>query len=151
TLVRDPVKEKGAFLRAAVSPDGRALAVAMREGFGFWDLSSGRELAFAQLGNTESVAFDTDRALLTFGDQGLFRWPISADDAPEGCVRFGPPERFPVLGSWTQMAPSQDGQVIAIAQRYQGGLVLHHNRGNATLKLSPHEDVRYIGISPDGH
>jgi WD40 repeat protein len=123
----------------------------MREGLGFWDLSSGRELAFAQLGNTESVSFETDRALLTFGDQGLFRWPISDEDAPEGCMRMGPPERLPVLGSWTQMATSQDGQVIAIGQRSQGGLVLHRNRGDATVKLSPHEDVRYVGISADGH
>jgi serine/threonine protein kinase/WD40 repeat protein len=151
TLVRDPVKEKGAFLRAAVSPDGRALAVAMREGLGFWDLSSGRELAFAQLGNTESVSFETDRALLTFGDQGLFRWPISGEDMAEGCVRIGPPERLPAPGSWTQMAQSQDGQVVAIGRYNQGGLVLHRSRSNATVTLSPHEDVRHIGISPDGH
>jgi WD40 repeat protein len=158
TLARDPAKGKETYIRAAVSPDGRALAVAMREGLGFWDLSSGRALAFAQLGNMESVFFETDRALLTFGEQGLFRWPVSSmkgsTSSPSGSsseLRIGPPQRLPALGSWDQMACSQDGQVIAISQHFQGGLVLHRNRNNATVKLSPHEDVRTIGISPNGH
>jgi hypothetical protein len=66
-------------------------------------------------------------------------------------MRIGPPERLPVPGIWTQMVSSQDGQVIAVGERLDGGLVLHRNRGNATVKLSPHKDVRYVGISPDGH
>src|SRR5262249_46286357 len=42
TLVRDPVLGKGFYDYTAVSGDGRLLAAGMQDGFGLWDLTSGK-------------------------------------------------------------------------------------------------------------
>jgi serine/threonine protein kinase/WD40 repeat protein len=91
TLVRDPVLSSGLYDATAVSGDGRLLAAGMRDGFGLWDLRSGKPLAFVRQLWTPGVLFEAEGALLTYGNNGLLRWPIKLDPASAGILRVGPP------------------------------------------------------------
>ncbi len=149
TLVGDALHGKGEHYKGAISSDGRLLALGMADGVRFWDLASGKELAFLPLRFTGSVLFEPSGALLTNGEAGLLRWPVQMDPASIGLVRVGPPQKLALPGSICEIALSQDGRVIASAQ-FQGGLVLHADHPNQPVRLSPHGDVRYIDVSPDG-
>src|SRR5262249_22454858 len=150
TLVRDPVRDQGHYGYPAVSPSGRArgrlLAVGLRDGVGLWDLASGAEVGFLPADLTECVAFDASGALWTNGDSGVRRWPVADDPASEG-VRIGPPERLLARSSRNQIACSRDGRVVAVAWG-NGGVVLHRDRPGQGVPLRPHDDVRYISVSP---
>jgi eukaryotic-like serine/threonine-protein kinase len=152
TLVRAAAAGKGIYRTTAIRADGRLLAVGtgMPDGVGMWDLTSGRELAFLKLPGINWPLFvEPSGALLTNGSAGLLRWPIQAEPASPALLRLGPPQKLSVPGSGAQVACSLDGQVIASAQ-FQSGLVLHAERPDQPVPLGPHDDVRYIAVSPDG-
>jgi WD40 repeat protein/tetratricopeptide (TPR) repeat protein len=148
TLIRDPVLGKTTYNQISVRPDGRLLAVGMDDGFGLWDLRSGKQVGFIGL-PVFHVLFEPSGALLTNGRPGLLRWPVKADAAAPGLLRLGPPERLPLRGSNRPLACSHDGRVIASSQGW-GAYVLHTDRAPRTVKLSPHEDVRQTAVSRDG-
>jgi WD40 repeat protein len=150
TLVRGPGSGKPKYLRQALHPNGRLLAVAMYDGIGFWDLTSGRELAFQPLGRVGSVLFEPSGALLSYGDVGLYRWPVKSEPASAGLLRVGPPQRLPVPGRFSQIAQSRDGRVLAAAAQFPGAVVLHSDRPGQRVRLGPHEDVQSIAVSPEG-
>jgi WD40 repeat protein/Flp pilus assembly protein TadD len=151
TLVRDLRAEKGkAYEFPSLHPDGRLLAVGMESGVGLWDLPSGREVAFLEIGETRTVAFEPSGNLLTFGQAGLLRWPARADSSESGRLRLGPPQRLLDVPSWDRrMALSRDGRVLAAATG-NGAAVFHADRPHRAVRLGPHSDVRGIAISPDG-
>jgi WD40 repeat protein len=93
--------------------------------------------------------FEPSGALLTNGQVGLWRWPVNYDMALTELVRVGPPQRIFKPGSVCEIAHSQDGRVLAMAQ-FDGGLILDPDGRNPPIPLTPHEDVRYIAVSPDG-
>jgi serine/threonine protein kinase/WD40 repeat protein len=150
TLARDQVLGKGEYFSSTIHPDGRLLAVGMKNEAGLWDLATGDHLAAIRLGpgNTH-VLFEPSGALLTNGKDGLRRWPIRADPDAVGRLRIGPPQRLPLPGSDCVISCSRDGYVLASAQ-YNGGLALHSDRPDQPVRLGPHEDVRNIAVSPDG-
>ncbi len=148
TLVRDPVLGKGAYI-AAPSPKDRRLAVGMADGVALWDLTSGSPLTFLRLGHSVVLFEPTSGALLTNGQAGLLRWPIQIDSAAPELLRIGPPQKLPLPGSWDQIAGSRDGRVLASAQRW-GGLVWNQDLPGPPIALSPHEDTRFINVSPEG-
>ncbi len=147
-LVRDPVLGQGEYGSCATSPRDRLLAAAMADGVGLWDASSGIPLTFLPLGRHTAVHFESSGALLTNGQAGLLRWPVRDDAAAPGSVRIGPPQRLPLLAG-EQAAISRNGRVVASAQGW-GGLVWDRDVPGSPIPLSPHEDARYIEISPDG-
>jgi WD40 repeat protein len=121
----------------------------MQHGTDFWDLASGNYLASATTGRANSVLFEASGALLINGPDGLRRWPVKADTASVNSLRIGPPQKLAAPGSDSRIASSRDGRVLASAQR-DGGLVMHGDRTGQPVPLRPHEDVRYIAVSPDG-
>jgi serine/threonine protein kinase/WD40 repeat protein len=148
TLIHPQATAEVAYLNATIHGDRRLLAVGMKGAFALSDLASGRELDFVKLPGSNHVLFEPSGALLSNGPAGLLRWPLNAE--PEsGLVRLGPPRTLSVPGSICDIACSGDGRVIASAQ-FQGGLVLHADRPDQPLRLGPHDDVRYIAVSPDG-
>ena len=150
TLGRDPVLGKGGYFTSAIHPDGRILAVGMKNEADLWDLGTGNHLAVIPLApGISHVLFEPSGALLTNGRDGLRRWPVRADPDSVERLRIGPPQTLLVPGSDCHVACSRDGRVIAIAQ-YEGGLVLHADRPDQPVRLGPHDDARYIAVSPDG-
>jgi serine/threonine protein kinase/WD40 repeat protein len=149
TLVRDPVLVKGEYHGCAAAPNDRLLAVGMLDGVGLWDLPRGNALAFLPVRGV-SVEFAISDALLTngHGTAGLQRWPIRREGA-KGTLRIGPPQTLPMPGSDNWIGASRDGRVVASAQNW-GGLVWRQDREGELIRLAPHEDTRYIAVSPDG-
>jgi hypothetical protein len=95
TLVRDLRAEKGRqYFVPAFHPDGRLLAVGMESGVGLWDLLQAREVGFLPIDYTQTVAFDPSGNLLTYGAEGLLRWPVRPDPDSPGTLRVGPRSAF---------------------------------------------------------
>jgi WD40 repeat protein len=136
------------FGGCAVSPNGRLLAIATEAGVSFRDLAQCKELAFAPVGDTRSVVFESSNALLTGGATGLFHWPVRENVGVPGLLRIGPPTRL--LPFWgEEFACSSDRRVITTPQG-SGGLVLDRDHPDQPIPLTPHTDVRYAAVSPDG-
>jgi serine/threonine protein kinase/WD40 repeat protein/tetratricopeptide (TPR) repeat protein len=134
---------------AALSPDGRLLAVGTEDGVVLWDAAHGSEVGFVGYGLTACVAFEPSGALLTNGPSGLGRWPVREDPAAPERLRLGPPEELPVPGSDRGIAISRDGGLVASAQGW-GALVLHRDHPAHPVRLYPHGDARSVTVSPDG-
>jgi WD40 repeat protein/tetratricopeptide (TPR) repeat protein len=139
----------------------RLLAVGAKGGVSLWDLATATEVGWLPISlsavRTEYVLFDGDGALLTSGPSGVRRYPVAVDPEPSGDagqpsalrVAIGPGQLLPLPASDCQLAASRDGKVIALAMRY-GALVLHQDRSEKAIVLSPHGDCRYVAVSPDG-
>jgi serine/threonine protein kinase/WD40 repeat protein/tetratricopeptide (TPR) repeat protein len=152
TLVRDPVFGKGPYCGASIHPDGRLLAASMDNGFGLWDLATGAHLAVVSGYDKPPVLFEPSGALLSNRPDGLWRWPVQRVGRisnPSHSLRLGPPERVPLPGSPHGIAASADGRVLASAQG-GGALVLHADQLERPVRLGPHEDTRYVAVSPNG-
>lgn len=149
TLVRDPVLGPGVYYEPTISPDGRLLAVGMWDGVGLWDLISGRPVTFLPLGLTYAVRFEPSGALLTSGQTGVMRRSIEFDPQAPETVRIGPAQQLPLPGLSANIGMSANGSVLAKAM-YDGGMVWHTNLPAPPIVLSPHADVRYVSVSPDG-
>jgi WD40 repeat protein len=93
--------------------------------------------------------FEPSGALLTNGWGGVYRRAVRTDPASAGRLRIGPPQKLALPGSDCELSSSRDGRVLASAQ-YDGGLALHSDRPGQPIKLGPHDDVRYVAVSPDG-
>jgi serine/threonine protein kinase/WD40 repeat protein len=158
TLLRKALPEKSEYAYEAVHADGRLLAVAMKDGFGLWDLASGSELAFIPMNGEDGVhdlRFEPSGALLTAGLSGLFRWPIRADPNAPNRLMVGPPERLPLRVN--HISQSRDGQVIVGSTRAvgqwqadAGGWILHTDRRSRPIRLDAGADIGWIVVSPDG-
>jgi eukaryotic-like serine/threonine-protein kinase len=145
TLARVPITTSGSFIHA-LSPDGRLFAVGTVEGFGLWDLASGKELRSIPMPVPTLVQFEPSGNLLTDGVNGLYRWRMRAAG---DVLQIGPPQRVPLAGSSHVPALSSDGRVIASARGW-GALVLHADHPGPPVTLAADSDVRQIAISPDG-
>jgi eukaryotic-like serine/threonine-protein kinase len=136
------------FTDCAISPNGRVLASTKQTGVSFWDLAKRKELAFAPIGYTLSVVFESSNALLTGGRAGLLRWPVQKNVGETGLLRIDPPTRL--LPFWgDDIGSSSDGRVITSPQG-TGALVLDKDHPDRPIPLTPHADVRYTAVSPDG-
>jgi hypothetical protein len=106
-------------------------------------------LASLTLPGIQSALFEGSGALLTNGPGGLLRWPVVFTPGTPGGVRIGPPRKLSAPGSTFALARSRDDRVIASAQ-YRGGVVVHAGQPDRPLRIAPHDDARYVAVSPDG-
>jgi WD40 repeat protein len=154
-LVRVPVRNAEGYASPTVSPKERILAVTTGNGVGLWDLATGTQLGFLELGNSQCL-FEPSGALLTcqarHGPTDVLRWPVQRDSAESGLLRIGPAEKLPVPGGG--LALSQDGSALAIgASRFTGerGWIWRPKACRPLTRLKEfHKDPRYISISPRG-
>jgi serine/threonine protein kinase/WD40 repeat protein len=142
---------RGEYRHAAVSPDGRLLAVGMDDGLRLWDLVVGRELAFVPSGAVSDVFFRPDgRELLACAGHQVFRWPLRA--AP-GEVTLGPPRQVPVPFAPHRVAQSPDGRRLAGVGRTEPRQVfLWGLEEDKLLRVAaePHRGGSEVAVSPDG-
>ena len=144
TLVADRLI--GRVTGCAINPNGRLLALTGETGVSLWDLGRRKQIAFVGTGNTRSAIFESSNALLTGGPAGLFRWPVK-ETAPRR-LQIGPPARLlPCRGEL--IGSSSDGRVISSPQG-TGALVLETDHPDRPIALTPHDDVRYTAVSPNG-
>jgi len=146
---------------AQFSPDGRLAALGTRNGVHLYEASHGRELARLATGDCETVLFDSDsRSLVTYGDWGLFRWPIRLDpDGGANALRVGPPELLQeTTGSgWYKASWLPDHRTLAMTDQVNARILLvdtthpHPARGRArALSSGANHRMTSIAISPDG-
>jgi hypothetical protein len=134
-----------------ISPSGSCVGVGTPQGFGFFDLKSGRDLGFFKSPEYVHVLFDQQSGdLITSGPSGARRWQFGADPSVPGLLRLGPSEPMDLPGSFWQPACSRDGRTIVSPQRREAAVVLHQDQPTELVRLSPHEDVRHVAISSDG-
>jgi serine/threonine protein kinase/WD40 repeat protein/tetratricopeptide (TPR) repeat protein len=142
-----PVKD---YRTCSVHPDGRLLAVGTHQGFSLQNLATGRELAFFP-GNVPFVLFEPSGSLLTNVSTGLYRWPIRFEPTTPNRLHVGPPEHVPIPlhPMVSAVAVSAAGDVLA-ATDFAGALVWQRDRPRDFIRLRPHDDCRYVAVSPDG-
>ncbi len=158
SLVRNAASsEEQDYGNASVSPDGRLLAAATRNGIGLWDIFTGSELGFVPCNSPDNlVQFEPSGSLLTLTAGGLARWPVAKELNDAGQLIVGPAEQLPLpRGSF--MGQSADGRVIVSCTRavsflrqYAGGWILHADRPNQPIRLDVGADIGSIAVSPDG-
>ena len=131
--------------RASLRRDGRLLAVGTNHGVELWDLVSGRELAYLQIGLAWLLMFEASGDLLTSGAAGIRRWPIELDQDNHR-FKIGPPVQLPFPASNAGLDADRSGRIVALAN-YDHAVV--QNCGRIT-QVSPLDDCRYVAVSPDG-
>jgi WD40 repeat protein/tetratricopeptide (TPR) repeat protein/tRNA A-37 threonylcarbamoyl transferase component Bud32 len=131
-----------------VSPDGRCLAAVMPEGVALWDVA-GDKLGLLPVPSLSAALFEPSGALLTSGRHGMHLWPVRPDPTAPGSLQVGPPRSLPVPGGFGGFAMSRDGRVIA-GPISNGAVVVHRDRPDRRVNLTPQLDVRYAAVSPDG-
>ena len=149
TLAHTSALPTASCFNPTVFGDGQLLAVGVFGGVGVWELSSGRELAFLELPGINFTAPGPSGSLLTNGAAGLLHWDVTRDSSIPGHMKIGPPRKLSIAGSNGDIACTSDGRVIASAQS-AGGMVLHTEQPDRPVALVPHDDVRYVSLSPDG-
>jgi serine/threonine protein kinase/WD40 repeat protein len=160
TLVARPLAGKKLYHSPAFSPDGKMLTAGnFAEGVPIWDFPGGKELAFLEESPWNIAVWDnaparvpapgrTEAALLTRGVNGTLLRTIRYNPL-DGGVQVGPAQKLPVPPAFAMMAQSRDGRVLAAAQ-FEGAVVWLRDQGDRLIQLGPHDDVRFVAVSPDG-
>jgi WD40 repeat protein len=150
TLVRDLSLGKGGYSRTAISTDGRLLAAGCRDGFGLWDLPSGKPLHFVPQRWTTSVHFEPSGSLLTHGEDGLIRWPLKVDPNDQDLIHIGSPSVISRLGAAAGAGQSKDGTVTAFGLLNGGAGILLEQKNRRITHSLMHGDVWAADVIPDG-
>jgi serine/threonine protein kinase/WD40 repeat protein len=131
-----------------IDPSGRLLVARTFDGFHFWDLETGDEVAHIEANLLGGVAF-VPNELITNGAAGLFEWPIVRDANKPEIWEIGPPHWL-YRGSYMLINCSADGRYIA--QPVAGGaMVIDRQHPSRPTRLpQPGNDVRFVCISPNG-
>jgi hypothetical protein len=152
TLVR-PVsgKRSGYFEHYGIlmHPNGRVAAVPVDEGFAIVDIEHCEELVVVPIRGEAPAAFESSgEALVSIGNQGLYRWPLRFSGAGPERLNVGPPQ---LLRPYTpgMFAQNEDGQVAAFA--YGAGALIWRPRENRSLHIARDQsEVGRCCVSPDG-
>jgi len=138
--------------REAWSADGRLFASKTSAGLAIYDVKQGT-LAGLLPGGTSylPMAFDTSGALITYGSEGVLRWPLQTGKGLNSW-RLGPPQDLSSPNvSVGFHGSSRTGDVIAVPANSQGAVVLRRDPPAREVTLGLQYDVRYCAVSPDGH
>lgn len=138
-------KPVGALTHGRFSPDDRFLAVGTTQGFGLWEFSSGRQVAFSPIGRVLYLKFDGN-SLLT--SPRFKRWSMTVQESQPRKLVLGPPEHGTVETP-EGFDISRDGHVLVAAQ-YDGAVIIHTDRPDHPVYLKPHEDCRYVATDGNG-
>src|SRR5262249_45479348 len=143
------------YLRAAVHPDGRLLAVAMTDGVGFWDLATGEELRFFAAGWQSDLIFEPEPqgGLLMVGSGGVLRCSIRTNAFGPVAYEIGRPQQLlKVRGD--AIALNGDGSIMGLAARnvsqnqpFAGAWLRHADAPDQVRHLDAGKDLRKVSVS----
>jgi eukaryotic-like serine/threonine-protein kinase len=138
----------GAVEDASFSPDGRLLATTSRPGVRLRDLDTGKGVAFLpQPGSRGALFLPSGKALLVYGDPGLYSWPLARDG---GGLRVGPPQRLGAPASllWASLRP--DGREAVLVRATGEAVVMDLQTRRARATLRGKFRIAEAALSPDG-
>jgi serine/threonine protein kinase/WD40 repeat protein len=144
--------DQAAYFFCAPSPDGRLLAIAMKDGVRLWDLPSRREVAFVPSGYTESVLFEAGgHALLICSTRmGLARFPLRNSETNATELLLGPPQQIEVPFMPQRIAWDHERGILAIVNGTSGkAAVLKTGRASNNSLSLDHPDACFVALSPD--
>jgi WD40 repeat protein len=153
TLVPDPAGPPRRDCRdVTIHPAGRLLAVGHSNGVALFDLLTGLQVGRLNLGWNLFARFDPSNGdLLTYGQRGLFRWPVRITPGEPETITVGPPR---VLlqggGTMANFDVSRDGKVIVVANRSETVVLRQKEKHLLAVLLGPLTDNRFVHLSPDG-
>lgn len=150
-LRRPQAERTEALLYAVPDADGYVAAAYSSRGLVFFDLHTGGVLGFCALEHSPMAhprRYVPGGGWLTGGHQAAF-WPARRDPDNPHTLHVGPPRR---LASAVHHAldATPDGK-YCVVPRGSHAVVLERDRPEVRVELSPHTDVRYCAISPDGN
>jgi len=149
TMSIESAQERGAILSLSPSPVDRLIVAGTENGFGLWNVDTGREVAFVGIGVNTVADFDSTGSLLNNSGLGLYRRQRNLVQEPSEQCEFGPPQKISLPGSELQVASAKDGKLIATANLW-GALVVDRDHPDRLLRFGPHDDTRSVALSPDG-
>lgn len=131
----------------AIHPDGRLIVINFLDAIHFFDIETGRELAFLDRQGSgpkevmTALSFDRNGSLYANSFAGCFRIPVKSD--PNNCdhLLIGPPEALPFHTGWEHVSASADGSVVA-QPMYTGYEMLEFAGGWIAYKDQP---LRWVG------
>jgi WD40 repeat protein len=138
-------------------PNGRWLGITMPDGFGIWDLTNYRQVAFiAEKFHEGYLLFEPSGHLLALPMRGLVRWPVKEDAGAPGGLVIGPAEPLDSPGGQS-MSLNRDGSVIVTCNRAlmgqearAGGWIHHGGRMDNPIRIATGADVTRIAVDPGG-
>jgi WD40 repeat protein len=151
TLLRNPMYAPvEAWREVSIHRDGRLLAVGSNDGVSLFDLETGVDVGHLPVGYALHPCFiPATGDLLTYSDQGLFRWPVEFSVPDRSQATIGPPVRLPCAGEvGTEVASDRTGRVVAVAVKTTA--VILHESGQRVITLDSLTDCRKVAVSPDG-
>lgn len=153
TLVRGLARPPGLrdWRGLAVHPGGRLLAVGTHQGVSFFDLDTGLDVGFLDVGMVHQPRFAADSGdLLVAGAKSISSWPVRSDPEDPAHLRLGPPRVLtgtpPIMDG--VLACDRAGTVLAAPCRTRA--LIWHRAGERAVTLGPLGDNRRVEISPDG-
>jgi WD40 repeat protein len=151
TLARNPIHGSGGnWWDVSIHPSGQLLAVGSDNGVSLFDLQTGQDVGYLQVGFALYPWFiPATGDLLTYSLRGLLRWPVRFSEQDPSRVTVGPPEKLPCPAAFgTRVTSDRAGRVIAAATGETAVLV--HDFGKEVITLGPLPDCRKVAVSPDG-
>jgi WD40 repeat protein len=144
---------QGSTYEGDLSPDGRFLAMGMKDGLRVWDLLQRKTVVYRAMDETFAVFFAAGgRQLVTCGPkEGLQCWPIEIPQgAPAGEIILGMPREIPL--PWRPLAASGDqlGRTIGIISEEAGQALVFDLSSNTLGPILKHPKGNSIALSPDG-
>jgi serine/threonine protein kinase/WD40 repeat protein len=140
--------------RLQFSADNRLLGVAGEKGLRFWDLATAATVGLLALPHSRSLLYDPDgKHLITTSARGVHLWPVTRS-REGGAVRWhiGPPEALAaseVTDAHTA-ALSADGRTLVVSSGRGWAAVLDLPARKLTARLTGHDNLTFVAISPDG-
>jgi serine/threonine protein kinase/WD40 repeat protein len=135
---------------AQLDADGELLAISGEDGISLVDIQRGEFVAQLPLPKTHPLHFEPhNAALLTYGVNGLVRWPAETGAGSERIRRLGPPQKLVNTSVQEYWGCSADAQVIAVPGNSRGAFVFRRAK-EQMIELKPQEDVRFCAVSPNG-
>lgn len=144
---------QGSAYEGDLSPDGRFLAMGMKDGLRVWDLLRRKQVVYRALEGTFAVFFaGGGRQLVTCSPKhGLQCWPVEiTEDATAREFTLGPPRDIPL--PWRPQAASgaRLGRTIGIISEEAGQAVVFSLSSDTFGPMLNHPRGNSIALSPDG-